>query len=152
MTGPFDRQGYVVLDRPYAFKQWVEKYIDTIPGGRLGCQGGAAAWRVGGSVIARLGARHGCQATRPARAPQLPAGSCRLFASPHGPLPCPSCPPRPQKTTFGWARWVLRCGLDKDALELQPLCLPACSWFSAGLHPLRLAVLLARLHSGAPAP
>ncbi|KAL4424646.1 hypothetical protein ABPG77_002264 [Micractinium sp. CCAP 211/92] len=23
--------GYVVLDRPYAFKQWVEKYIDTIP-------------------------------------------------------------------------------------------------------------------------
>jgi hypothetical protein len=26
-------QGYVVLDRPYAFKQWVEKYLDTIPGG-----------------------------------------------------------------------------------------------------------------------
>ncbi|PSC67539.1 manganese resistance 1 [Micractinium conductrix] len=23
--------GYVVLDRPYAFKQWVDKYIDTIP-------------------------------------------------------------------------------------------------------------------------
>lgn len=25
-------QGYVVLERPYAFKQWVEKYLDTIPG------------------------------------------------------------------------------------------------------------------------
>lgn len=23
--------GYVVLDRPYAFKQWVEQYLDTIP-------------------------------------------------------------------------------------------------------------------------
>lgn len=23
--------GYVVLDRPYAFKQWVDKYLDTIP-------------------------------------------------------------------------------------------------------------------------
>lgn len=26
-------QGYVVLERPYAFKQWVEKYLDSIPGG-----------------------------------------------------------------------------------------------------------------------
>lgn len=34
-------QGYVVLDRPYAFKQWVEKYLDTIQGGRrrTGCVG-----------------------------------------------------------------------------------------------------------------
>ena len=29
-------QGYVVLDRPYAFKQWVDQYLDKIEGGWVG--------------------------------------------------------------------------------------------------------------------
>jgi hypothetical protein len=29
---PYD-EGYVVLHRPYAFKQWLEKYADTIEAG-----------------------------------------------------------------------------------------------------------------------
>lgn len=31
---PTQAQGYVVLERPYAFKQWVERYLDAIEGGR----------------------------------------------------------------------------------------------------------------------
>lgn len=27
-------QGYVVLERPYGFKQWVDKYLDSVPGER----------------------------------------------------------------------------------------------------------------------
>lgn len=28
---PFCLQGYVVLNRPYAFRQWVDKHLDKIP-------------------------------------------------------------------------------------------------------------------------
>lgn len=45
-------QGYVVLERPYAFKQWVEKYLDSIPGGWVPVGGGqidvCQLWRLGG--------------------------------------------------------------------------------------------------------
>lgn len=54
-----------MLDRPYAFKQWVEKYLDTIPGAPAG------QWGVDPSLLQAGSSTAQRQRVRHARASQL---------------------------------------------------------------------------------